>query len=292
MWTEQTPINPEAWSTTVERDLRRYVLRDSFGIVPKRNEQTGQMETEVRLEDEPPGFTAEFDGAIGSAREQLANVAGPQIVRLAPSGATLEPFPVPSPEERALHESVHESARFAAIQGAALIARINGLRVSNEHQQIEREARMHEWNNAEEANFGAALRAISGGSGSPAFSSTPNVGSGLVSATLDTSLTAPTNITTILTAGASGTQIFQIVLTGVLTTVAGVVNIFRHDGTTYHSYDPVLVAAVTSSTTAVPFRADRQYPNLILKSGDTLRVTNTIAGNQSGIKVTAHGGDL
>lgn len=126
----------------------------------------------------------------------------------------------------------------------------------------------------------------------PAFAATPNVGSGLVPATLDTSLTAPTNVTTILTAGASGSKIQEIILQGVGTTVASVVNIFRYDGATYHLIDQVLVAAVTSSTILVAYRASRVYDNLVLKSGDTLRVTNTVSGNQSMIKVTALGGDF
>jgi hypothetical protein len=129
-------------------------------------------------------------------------------------------------------------------------------------------------------------------SASPSFSSTPKIGSGLVNATLDTSLTAPTNITTIVTAGSNGTQVFEVVIQGVGTTAAAVVNIFRYDGSTYHLIDQVLITAVTSSTTAVAFRTTRQYTNLILASGDSLRVTNTVAGNQSLIKVTAHCGDL
>lgn len=127
---------------------------------------------------------------------------------------------------------------------------------------------------------------------SPSFSATPHTGSGLVSATLDTSLTAPTNITTVLTATTNGTQVFEIVAQAVLTTVLGVVNIFRYDGTTYHLYDQILIPAQTSSTTAVAYRTTRQYTNFILVTGDSLRVTNTIAGNQSGVKITAHAGDL
>ena len=126
----------------------------------------------------------------------------------------------------------------------------------------------------------------------PAFAATVNTGSGLVNATLDTSLTAPTNITTIFTAGASGSKIEEITMVGVGTTVAGVVNIFRYDGATYHLIDQVLVSAVTSSTTAIAFYNTKKYINLFLKNGDTLRVTNTIAGNQSLIKVTAFGEDF
>ncbi len=128
---------------------------------------------------------------------------------------------------------------------------------------------------------------------SPKFASTPRVGCGLVPATLDTSLTAPTNVTTILTGVAAGTKIEEIVLQGVLTTVASVVNIFLYDGSTYHLYDQFLIPAVTSSTTAVAYRASRRYTDLILADNTwSLRVTNTVSGNQSGIKVTATGGDL
>lgn len=126
----------------------------------------------------------------------------------------------------------------------------------------------------------------------PAFASTVNVGSGLVPATLDTSLTAPTNTTTVFTPGSSGSKIEEITYIGVGTTVASNVNVFRYDGSTYHLIDQVAVSAVTSSTTAVAFYFTKRYFNLLLKSGDTLRVTNTIAGNQSLIKVTVFGGDF
>lgn len=283
MWTEQTIINPVAWSPRVEYDLLQS-LRLQLGLTlddPSRN---------------PPVIGDPVDGsdeAFAAAREQLAGAADtPQIVTLTPGAASLALFPVPSAEERTVHESLHESARLEAIQDAALIARIEGLRRGNEHQQIEREARIHEWLNATEAELGAKLRQISGGATGPSFSATPNVGSGLVSATLDTSLTAPTNITSILTAGSSGTQIFEVVIEGVGTTVASVLNLFRWDATTYHLYEQVLIPAVTSSTTAIAFRTTRQYTNLILKSGDVFRIAQTVAGNQSMLKVTAHGGDL
>lgn len=127
---------------------------------------------------------------------------------------------------------------------------------------------------------------------SPGFASTVNVGSATASATLDTSLTAPTNVATVFTAGASGSKIDQITYQGLATTVAGVINVFRHDGSTYHLIDQVLVTAVTSSTTAVAFQAVRTYENLLLKNGETLRFTVTVAGLQSNIKVTAFGGDF
>lgn len=126
----------------------------------------------------------------------------------------------------------------------------------------------------------------------PAFAATPNNGSGLVPATLDTSLTAPTNVTTIWTAGSSGGKVNEIVCQGVATTVAGVVNIFRHDGSTYHLVDQFLVPVVTSSTTALAYRANRTYDNWSWVASETLRVTVTVAGLQSGIKVTVFGGNF
>lgn len=123
-----------------------------------------------------------------------------------------------------------------------------------------------------------------------AFAATAVLGSGLIPATADTSLTAPTNTTTILTGASTGTKIEELIFQGVGTTVAGVIPVFLHDGTTHNLFDQILVAAVTSSTTAVAFRARRQYQNLILPSTSwTLRVSGTVAGNQSLVKVTAMG---
>ena len=128
---------------------------------------------------------------------------------------------------------------------------------------------------------------------SPAFAATPVTWSGLVPATADTSLTAPTNATTLGTAGANGTQVNEIVCQGVGTTAAGVVNVFLHDGSTYHLVDQFLVPVITSSTTAVAWRATRTYNNLWLPSNSwSLRCTVTVAGDQSMVKVTAFGGSL
>jgi hypothetical protein len=132
---------------------------------------------------------------------------------------------------------------------------------------------------------------IAGGSSTPAFASTPNTGSGIVSATLDTSLTAPTNVTTIFTAGASGSKVDQVQCQGLGTTSAGNVNLFLFRSATYYLIDQFPITVVTSSTTAVAFYLAHTYENLQLLNGDSLRVTNTVAGNQSLIQCTAFGGD-
>jgi hypothetical protein len=110
----------------------------------------------------------------------------------------------------------------------------------------------------------------------------------------DASFTAPSTTTTMITAAATGTIVHEIIVQGLATLVAGIVNIFIHDGSTYELYDQVLLTATpTASTTAVAFRAVRQYSNLILKTGYTLRVSHTVTGNDtSKLAVTVVGADL
>lgn len=121
----------------------------------------------------------------------------------------------------------------------------------------------------------------------PRFFVVPNIGSGIAPATADTSLTAPTNVTTILTASTDGTKVEELIVQGVGTTVVGLVNVFRYDGATHHLIDQFLTTAITVSTTVAAFQRRRAYDNLILQTGDTLRFSVSIAGLQSLVKVTA-----
>lgn len=125
----------------------------------------------------------------------------------------------------------------------------------------------------------------------PSFAATVAVGAGLIPGTADTSLTAPTNVTTILSGGSSGTAVHELTFQAVGTTVAGVVNVFLYDGSTYHLKDQVPISPVTSSTTAVAWRTRRQYESMFVKSGWSLRVSQTVAGNVSLVKVIADAGD-
>ena len=127
------------------------------------------------------------------------------------------------------------------------------------------------------------------------YSATPVFGAALLT-TADTSLTAPTTVGTVLTAGASGTRIDFIEVMGVATTVSGIVNLFIYDGTTYTLWQQIPVVAVTTSTTAISFSsvtATNNTPNvmpMIIPTGYSLRATTTIA--QTGVKVIAYGGDF
>ncbi len=127
------------------------------------------------------------------------------------------------------------------------------------------------------------------------YASTPKFGSANLT-TADTSLTAPTTVGTIVTAGASGTRIDYIDIQGVATTVAGLINLFVFDGTNYILWNQVPVQVVTSSTTAPAFTAvlssngNANIMPLTLPTGYSLRATTSVA--QTGVRVTAYGGDF
>ena len=127
------------------------------------------------------------------------------------------------------------------------------------------------------------------------YASTPKFGSATLT-TADTSLTAPTTVGTIVSAGASGTRIDYIDIQGVATTVAGLINLFVYDGTTYVLWQQVPVIAITSSTTAPAFSAylssnsNANIMPLTLPTGYSLRAAASVA--QTGVRVTAYGGDF
>lgn len=126
----------------------------------------------------------------------------------------------------------------------------------------------------------------------PAYASTPVAWCGLVPSTFDTSFTAPSNVTTLGSAGASGTKVTQIDVTPVGTVVNGLVLVFLYDGTAYHLLEPVPVSAATVNATTAPAKTSYYYDNLVLPSGWSLRATTTVAGNQSLITVNATGASL
>ena len=129
----------------------------------------------------------------------------------------------------------------------------------------------------------------------PQYAATAKVGSALLT-TADTSLTAPATVGTVFTAGSSGSRIDYIVIQGVATTVAGLVNLFIYDGTTYFLWQQVPIIAITSSTTAPAFSAllssnsNANVMPLSIPTGYSLRATTSVA--QTGIRVTAYGGDF
>jgi hypothetical protein len=247
-WSEQTIIQPSAWSPRVEWDLLKMPqgsiysgLRDA--AAPPDLERYNQNNWTEEEFTRAGSFEAEYAAVCAAVRETLATAPHvPHTVTLSDSGPTIVVTDLAELEDQERH---------------------------------------------------LFQRPVSGGATTPKFASAPVVGSGLVPATLDTSLTAPTNVTTLVTGSASGYKIEEIIVQGVGTTVAAVVNLFLYDSATYHLYDQFLITAVTSSTTAVSYRALREFTNLLLLNASwSLRSTVTVAGDQSMLKVTVTGGDL
>ena len=127
------------------------------------------------------------------------------------------------------------------------------------------------------------------------YASTPKFGSAVLT-TADTSLTAPSTVGTIVSAGASGTRIDYIEVMGVATTVAGLINLFVFDGTNYILWQQIPVQAITTATTtpsytaAISSNGNANVMPLTLPTGYSLRATTTVA--QTGVRVTAYGGDF
>ena len=112
----------------------------------------------------------------------------------------------------------------------------------------------------------------------PQYATTPNIGMGNTPGTVDTSLTAPTNVTTLFTAGASGSKIEYIRFNQIVTTAGGgSVNLFIHDGTNYRLFDHYDFGAFTISATAESTPVEFTYNALELKNGWTIRCTQTAA---------------
>jgi hypothetical protein len=129
----------------------------------------------------------------------------------------------------------------------------------------------------------------------PQYAATPIIGSASLT-TADTSLTAPTTVGTVITAGSNGTRIDTIEIIGTATTTACLVNLFIYTGSSYLLWYQVPVVAVTTSTTAVSFSytvSSNSHANimpLVLPSGYSLRATVTVT--QTGILALAYGGSF
>lgn len=130
----------------------------------------------------------------------------------------------------------------------------------------------------------------------PQFASTVLIGSARLGSA-ETNLNVPAQSSVIVTAGASGSKLEEIVAEATTTTlapttVAGLVYLFLYDGATYWLFDTIAVTAVTASATTAPFRSNSRYANLWLASGWSLRASQSIAGNANLLVVSAFGGSF
>lgn len=80
------------------------------------------------------------------------------------------------------------------------------------------------------------------------------------------------NIVTVYTAPAGGARVFFAEFCAQVTTTAGVVRTWVHDGTNFRLYDEVLVRAITPSTSIKVWRARIDFPQpFVLPSGFSIR---------------------
>jgi hypothetical protein len=122
----------------------------------------------------------------------------------------------------------------------------------------------------------------------PSFAATPRA-AGVSISTANTNRDGTGTVGTVITAGASGTKIEEVVVVGTGTVTAGMVRLFLYDGTTYYLFDEVAITATTPSATVQVYRARRAYPNLTLPNGWSLRASTH---NAETFIVEAFGGDL
>ena len=85
----------------------------------------------------------------------------------------------------------------------------------------------------------------------PAFASTINNLPVKVSATADTSYTAPSVTVVIFTAGATGSVVTEVVIMGNGTTIQGKLTLFIKRSGTFYLVDEFLIPVVTPNTTTV-----------------------------------------
>lgn len=125
---------------------------------------------------------------------------------------------------------------------------------------------------------------------SPAFAVTPRMAAVSI-ATAESSLTAPTNVGTLITGVTAGTRVAEIVVKCAASSSAAIVRVFLYDGTTYWLFDEISVAAVASpGASTATTRVSTLYNNLILPSSSwSVRVTTSVSQTTH---VTALGADL
>lgn len=123
----------------------------------------------------------------------------------------------------------------------------------------------------------------------PQFAVTPRIGTVNV-ATANTNRDGSGTVATLITGASTGTRIAEIVIKARVTTTAGQVRVFLHDGTSFFFFDEIAVSAATVSATVQGVRVSTSYANLVLPNASwSIRVSTHAAES---IDVTALGADL
>lgn len=125
----------------------------------------------------------------------------------------------------------------------------------------------------------------------PVFASTPRIGMVQATAANDNQRDGTTGTYyDVITGVAAGTKIEEIVCEFTVTTTAGMIRLFLHDGTNNRLFDEIPVTAVTPTASVAAFRASRTYLNLVLPSA-SWKITAS-NDNAEACNIFAFGADL
>lgn len=124
----------------------------------------------------------------------------------------------------------------------------------------------------------------------PTYYDAPLIGATSLSASVDTSFTAPTHAASVVTSSASAQTIYQLRFIQTATTAAtSYVNLFLYDGSAYHYFDVFAVPIYTmgaGSAQSPPI--DKFYRNLDIPAGWSLLATTATTASVG--NVIAFGG--
>lgn len=124
----------------------------------------------------------------------------------------------------------------------------------------------------------------------PIFVQTPKVGIGQIS-TANTNRDGSGTVDTVFTAGANGSRIHRIRVKAQVTTTAGMIRLFIHDGSNFRLWLEIAVTAITVGANTAGFEYDLQLPGekaLVLPTGYSLRASTH---NAETFNIIAEGGD-
>jgi len=124
----------------------------------------------------------------------------------------------------------------------------------------------------------------------PVFTVTPRIGAAVISAA-NTNLDGTGTVVTILTAGTFGTRVHRIQIKAKVTTTAGMIRIFIHDGSSYFLYKEIPVTAITPSGTVEAFEYTLDLQNedaIILPTTYSIRMSTH---NAEAFNCFVEGGD-
>lgn len=123
----------------------------------------------------------------------------------------------------------------------------------------------------------------------PSFATTPRNGAGQIS-TANTNRDGTGTVGTIFTAGSSGSIITVITVKAQVSTTAGMVRLFVHDGTNFRLWREIVVTAITVGASTACFEEHIvDFGGLLLPSGYSLRASTHIG---EAFNVIAQGGDF